>query len=266
MQALRPRAVLEVLHRPGRLAQRDAEGVDRARGVEAEDLRAGRDGAEDARHRGDVEAAVVRRLPERGAHTARDLVAGGERLEEPRARRALLLRHRERGGNHRRARMERAEQVRVVEIERVRERAVQQRRVLERVAARLADDSARPGPRRERKHGLPERPARLGLHGGERRDPDKVEQALLQAVLGVSRHPLERERRDELRERESPVGRLHHSVALESGRYTSTTPAAASDAMAASDSPSSRRIGAVCSPSAGGPSAFTDPSAENSGG
>ncbi len=126
--ALVPGAVLEELERTRRLAGRDPEGVLHRARVEAQQPpRRGRR-AEGACSGGGMEAArIVRGRVQRHAEAAADLEADDDRRHQRRSGCICQFSGGDGGRHDRRARMQRTVGMGVIEIERMAERAVQQR-------------------------------------------------------------------------------------------------------------------------------------------
>ena len=127
VQRLRHRVHAERLLQPGGEGGDGRERVREALAVELEQLGGGRGGAEAADGAGVVPVLVVR-AAHRRADAGRDLVADDHRAQERFAARAARLGERERGGNGRRAGVIDAVAEDVVDLDRVRGRAVDQRR------------------------------------------------------------------------------------------------------------------------------------------
>jgi len=189
MGTLGPGAVGEELHRAGGLAEADTEGALDLRGVEAQDVAHGRRRAEGAAGRRGMEAAFVMVAgAEREAEPDLDLVArndGGDRL---RTGYAGLFRRGERRRHDRRAGVDRAAGVGVVEIQRMGERAVDQRRAGRRVALRIADHSRRAARHAEALCGRDKAFGRFGIPAGAQRDAERVEDQQLGAARDFRRH------------------------------------------------------------------------------
>jgi hypothetical protein len=206
--ALVPAAVLEELQRAGGLAPVEAHRVRDGPGVEPEDAPRGRGRAERAAGRGHVEAPVVVGLgvdgrPEPDSH----LVAGDDARQQFRPGGVDALGRGERRRQHGRPRMQRRRAVRVVVVEAVGHRAVEQRGVLGR--HRLARREDGPGG------AAVERPDSLeeGVRGGRARfgaggDAGGVEEEPLGVVDHLLREVPElevgRERRLSLRDGHTP--------------------------------------------------------------
>ena len=147
LERLGPGAIGKELQAAGALAQRDAERARDPGRIEAEHPSRRRGRSEYAAGGGGVEAALVMRAGrQREGEAAGDLVAGDDGGQHVGAARARHLRRGQRGRDHRRAGMQRAGGVGIVEIQRMRERAVQQRRAGGCVAFAVAEhDAAPPG-------------------------------------------------------------------------------------------------------------------------
>ncbi len=128
LEALGPGAVGQELQAAGALAQHGAQGAFHPLGAQAEHPGGGGGGTERAAGRGGMEAAVVVLAGGQSqGDAAGDFVAGDDPGQHVGAGRADHLACGERRGDHRRAGMQRAGGVRVVEVERMRQRAVQER-------------------------------------------------------------------------------------------------------------------------------------------
>ena len=126
--ALVPGAVDQKLQRARRLAAGDAERGDDLLLRQPEQLSRGRGRAISARRRGRVKApGIMRGRVERIAEPAADFIAGDDRGQHIAAGGAGHLADRERGRHDRGAGMQRGIRMGIVEIERVAERAVEQR-------------------------------------------------------------------------------------------------------------------------------------------
>jgi hypothetical protein len=118
----------ELRFEAGRLRAGDAERAGGRLGVEAEQMRAGRRRAKRADRAGRVEAARVVAGPQRHADAAAGLVAGDKRGDDRLARGFALLGEGQQRRQDRDRRMARHRQVDVVVVERMGDRAVDQRR------------------------------------------------------------------------------------------------------------------------------------------
>ena len=122
-----------------------------------------------------MKAAGIRARPEREADAARDLVTGRDRREQRGAVSAVALRHRKRGRDYHGARVHETREVRVVEVEAVRERAVEQRGVARGEPAPFADNGRGAVGRAEGGDGSDERGRRVGVDSRAGGDADEVE-------------------------------------------------------------------------------------------
>ena len=135
LETLRPGAVDQELQTAGALAQHGAKRALHLIRAQAEYAGRGSGGTERAAGRGGVEAAVVVLAGgERECHAAGDLIAGDDGRQHIGARRAGHLASGQCRGDYGRARMQRAGGMCVVEIQRMRQRTVEERRTGGRVA------------------------------------------------------------------------------------------------------------------------------------
>ena len=176
LEALRPGAVDEELEAARGLRKRDPErGFDRLRRqTECPRRRCRR--AEGAAGGARVKAArVVLAGRQREGEPAGDLVPRDDARQHVRARRPIHLARRHRRRDRRHPRMEAARGVRVVEIERMAERAVEECRAGGRIARRIAEHAGIARTQAERAHAGEQRRRALGL--GPRADDiaDQVE-------------------------------------------------------------------------------------------
>ena len=111
----------------------------------AQQVADGRRGAVNADRRCRVPALRVGSAPDQRAHARLDLHTDDERDEQPLTARAHLLRLRQRGREDRHRWMPAHHVVRVVEVQRVAGRAVDERGDAGRAVQVRADDGARPG-------------------------------------------------------------------------------------------------------------------------
>ena len=172
----------ERLLEAGGLRARDAEGMREPAGVEAEELPGRGRGAEVTEEAGHVPAPVGELPPDDASDARLHLEAGDEGGEDGGAARVPPLAQGERHRRHRRGPVDDRRQVRVVEIQRVRLRAVGERGV-QRAGA--------PAPAHDRR-------LRLAAHRRDHR-PDRVGQRLRRAADGGA-EPVG----------QGPRGRLHH--------------------------------------------------------
>ena len=184
--ALVPGAVDQELQRARGLAAGDAEGGDDLLLGQAEQFARGGRRAIGAGGRGRVEAArVMRGRVERVAEPAADLIARDDRGQHVAARRADHLADGEGGRNHRRARMQRGIRVRIVEIEGMAERAVEQCRDRRRPGLAVAEHGGLAlGVERERLQHLQDRGGRFRLAAG----PDGAAEEIQRQHLGAIQH------------------------------------------------------------------------------
>ena len=155
METLGPGAIEKELHGTGGLAQGNAEGERHGVGVEAEHLARRRRGAEDAAGGRRVEAPVVMvGRPQCHAEAGLDLVSGDDGGDKLLAVDAGHLGRRQRRRHDGGAGMQRRARVGVVEIERMDQRAVDQRRALGGKAAAFADGDASAAAEAEAHGGL----------------------------------------------------------------------------------------------------------------
>ena len=129
MQALDVGAAVDEGEQAGGGARRDAERVGDLLRVEAAQFRDRDRCAERADRAGRMEAALAQ-IRRAGAREAdRDLVAGDDRLDQLRAADAALVADAERRRHHRAAAMRRADAIAVVELDAMRRRAAEERRI-----------------------------------------------------------------------------------------------------------------------------------------
>jgi hypothetical protein len=158
VRALGPRAVHEKLHGACRHAEHDAESVHLAFRVESQQATCRRGGAEGPARGGGMEAAVVvRGRIEREAQADLHLVARDDGRDQRAPVRARHFRSGQRSGHDRRAWMQRAGRMRIVEVKRVGERAIHHRGARGAVAGRIADHRTRAVGKAQ--------PTRCGDHG-----------------------------------------------------------------------------------------------------
>jgi len=132
-------------HQAGRLGAGQAERVFEASSVQAQQLAHGRRGRMGAEHRARMPAARQHlHAVQRHADARADLVAGHRRFEKPLAadRRGAALAHRPQCGQHDRCAVQRAERMKIVELEALDEGAVEQRRAGRTRIRAPADDGA----------------------------------------------------------------------------------------------------------------------------
>ena len=139
MERLAHRAELRL--QPGGLRAGDAERARGGLGVEAEQAGAGRRGAETADRAGRVKAEIVMARAHRRADPAGGLVAGDKGGDHVAPAALALLGEGEQAGQDRDRRMARHRQVDVVVVERVPDRAVDQRGRQHRQPRRMADQA-----------------------------------------------------------------------------------------------------------------------------
>ena len=176
------RAVDAELQRPRRRAQGDAERAGELLGRRPRQPRDRGGRAEHAGGRGRMEAACVVHARQRGeADPYRDVVPRHDRGDEVATVGVLLLGDGERGGDDRRAGMERRAFVRIVEVERVEVAGVEQRGVLWTVIGAVADRRAGAAAV-ERTHGLVHRRRRLTVAARPQRQAGEVEHGLLRVL------------------------------------------------------------------------------------
>ena len=188
MGAFGPGAVGEELHRAGGLAQADAEGALDLPGVQAHDAGDGSRCAERAAGRRGMEAALVMvARPEGHAEPDLDFVAGDDGGDGPVAARAGLFRRRQRRRHDRRTGMDRAAGVGVVEIQRMGERAVDQRRARRGVAVRVADRRRRVSRHAEAVHRRDQAFGRFRIPPGAQGDAEGVEDQQLGTARDLRR-------------------------------------------------------------------------------
>ena len=146
LEALGPGAVGQELQAAGGLGQGDAEGVLHALGIQPEDPGGGGGGTEGAAGGGRVVAAVVVVAAGQGQRKAAGhLIAGDDGREHGAAVGTDHLGRGQRGGDDRGARVQGAGGVGVVEVEAMRQGAVQQRRAGRGVAGGIAEDGGAAG-------------------------------------------------------------------------------------------------------------------------
>ena len=189
VQPLVPAPVFEILHRPCRLGAGEAECV--LDGPDGEPLqdRDGRHRAEDPRRRRVVEAARVCLVPQLLPQAARHLVADGDGDEEPidvgLGSEELCLRQARRNRSH--AGVQRALGVRVVEVQRMAQRRVQQTRVLRRERLPQPQHRRRPGLATQRFDRVADRHCRVRAVACRQRDGDEVDEIFLEPLANLVR-------------------------------------------------------------------------------
>ena len=201
LEPLGPRAVDQELEAAGALAEHCAQRAFHLLGSQPEHPCGGGGGTERATGRGGVEAAVVVLAGgQREGDAAGDLVAGDDPGQHIRAGCADHLARRQRRRDHRRAGMQRAGGMRVVEVQRVRQRAVQQRRACRSVAGGVAEHAGIAGGHAHRADRGEERGRALGVVPGADDVADQVEHQEARALHHVGRQPVEADVGGELRE------------------------------------------------------------------
>ena len=126
---------------------------------------------------------VMRPRIRRHTHAAGHLVSRDDGRQEPRPGRRVLLGKRQAHRNDRGPGVQRCARMRVVEVQAVRVRAVEQGRVLRGQRGWVSDGGARPLSRQFR-YGIGHRRGRFGVVASADRDPHEVQDAL----LGVFQH------------------------------------------------------------------------------
>ena len=201
LETLGPGAVGQELQAAGALAQHRAQRAFDLLGGQAEHPRGGGGGTEGAAGGGGVEAAVVVLAGGQcQGDAAGDLVAGDDAGQHVGARCADHLAGREGRRDHRRAGMQRTGGVRVVEVERMRQRAIQERGAGGRVAGGVAEHA---GIARRHAHGAhrgEERRRAFGVVSRADDVADQVEHQETRALHHLGRQPVQADVGGELRE------------------------------------------------------------------
>ncbi len=198
LEALRPGAVHQELQAAGGLAQRGAERPGDARRVQPEHPSGGGGGAERAAGGGGMEPAVVMRpRRQRERHPACHLIARDDRRQHVGAGGAHHLARRQRRRDHRRAGMQAAGGVGVVEIERMGQRPVQERRPRRGVARRIAEHAGIAAGEAQRPGGAQEGLRALRIVPGADDVADQVQQQEARAVGHLRRQAVQADGGDE---------------------------------------------------------------------
>ena len=192
LEALGPGAVREELQAAGALAQHGAERAFDLPGVEPEHAGGRRRRAERAAGRRRVEPAVVMCSGGQGERDpAGDLISRDDGGQHVRSARAGHFASRERRRDDGSAGMQRAGRVRIVEVERVGEGAVQEGGTRRRVARRIAEHPVVPGREPERPRGLEQRGRALRVIAGADDVADEIEDEKARALHDLGRQAVE---------------------------------------------------------------------------
>ena len=219
--ALRHRA--ERLDQAGGLRRRVAERPDEMPCIEGQQLRDRRGGAEHAAGRRDVPAAPVVPGRDRIAEPAFDLDAEHEGVQQRRAGDRLRLGEREQRRRDRRGRMDDGRVMRVVEVEHVPARRVDEcgAQHVEPVAPADHAGVARTGKTVEHR----ERAGDRGVAAAAKRGAEEVQDRTPGGMPDVVGHVLPPRRHEEIGERTGHASVLHRSI-LDAGRYHGARPRA----------------------------------------